>query len=117
MSTTTHRTIEQGIVTDKTVGKFIEMLDFDEDINGNNGDEYTSEEALKRGFESTLEMILHDTEKRTKNYKGEKKVNAFVDTFLENLQNTDGHYEGSEVLVLKVGKNKFVVTFILECTT
>jgi hypothetical protein len=117
MSYETHRTVAQAVVTDKNVGKFIETLDFDEDINGNNGDEFTSEEALKRGFESTLEMILADTEKKTARYKGEKKVNAFVDTFLTMLQDEDGHYDGSEVLVLKIAKNKFVVTFILECTT
>jgi hypothetical protein len=117
MSYTTHRTVVQAVVTDKTVGKFIETLDFDEDINGNNGDEFTSEDALKRGFDSTLAMLLADTEKKTKNYKGEKKVNAFVDTFLDKLQDEDGHYDGSEVLVLKIGNNKFVVTFILECTT
>lgn len=117
MSYETHRTVAQAVVTDKNVGKFIESLDFDEDINGNNGDEFTSEDALKRGFESTLEMLLSDTEKKTKKYKGEKKVNAFVDTFLKLLQDEDGHYDGSEVHVLKIGGNKFVVTFILECTT
>lgn len=118
MSTTTNIVLEQAIVTEKNISDKLRQFDYDEDINGNNGPEYLSDEAKKRGFECELDMIFEDAEKKTKKMKGEKKINAFADEILNGLLNHGGaFYEGSEVFVLKIDSKKFVVSILMHQTT
>lgn len=61
------------------------MSDFDCDFNGENGIDYTWEEALNKGFESNLEYLLD----KVKDIKNDVEcVEAFVDEWME----TDDDY-------------------------
>jgi hypothetical protein len=117
MSQHVSRLHQTAVVTDKNVGDKMAEFNFDEDLNGNNGDDFTCEEALERGFTSTMEMIFADADKKTKRKKGEKKVVAYAEAVLDGIMTHDGHYEGSVVDVVKTGKNKFVVILNTVCTT
>jgi hypothetical protein len=46
------------IEKDNFVEDLINLFDFDEDINGNNGEEFTRTEALENGFNSTAEWVV-----------------------------------------------------------
>jgi hypothetical protein len=52
----TVRYISKGNYTNDLV----DLIDFDEDLNGNNGHEYISEEAIKKGYDSDLEFKGHE---------------------------------------------------------
>ena len=107
--------VNQIIVTDKNLEKKFYDFDYDEDINGNNGEDYLSEEARQKGFESDLELIISNAVKKTKRMVGEEKVREFADEVLSGIKERGGdYYEGSDMKVLKVGANKFVVTFFRQ---
>ena len=59
----------------------------DEDFNGNNGENFTWEEAIDNGFESTQEYVIDKLEKN-ENLKGEGLILAFLGEWLDN----DGYY-------------------------
>jgi hypothetical protein len=38
----------------------LELIDFDEDLIGTNGEDYTREEALEKGFDSTVAWLTNE---------------------------------------------------------
>ena len=112
MSTHTESSIQQVIVTEKTLVKSFYDFDFDEDINGNNGVEFTSNEATKKGFESDLEFIIDKAEKKTAKLKGREKITSFARIVLDGLEEVTHYYEGSEFKVLDISNGRFVITFL-----
>lgn len=66
-----------------TLGEFYT----DEDFGGENGEDFTWEEAIDNGFESTQEYVIDQLEKN-ENLKGEELVLSFLREWLDN----DGYY-------------------------
>lgn len=90
--------------------KFIE----DEDFNGNNGEDYVSDEAREGGFESDKDLAFDQAEKKTKKMKGLKKVKTFLDILVDALQNSGGDfYTNIEYEVATVGKT-FMISVLSE---
>lgn len=81
----------------------IALIDFDEDINGNNGIEYTRDEAVEKGYESTIEWAV--TESVNELGMTEEAIKSAVDEAVGN----DGHYENIEVVVYEYSDH-FVVS-------
>lgn len=80
-----------------------ELLDFcmfDEDLSGNNGEEYTKEEALANGFENSAEYIVDVAKKETDSFEG------MINKALELVCDTDEDYLSHEVI--DIGGGRFV---------
>jgi len=75
------------------------IADFDMDFNGDNGEDYTWEEALENGFESNLEYVLNIIEDIEND---EECVKAFFEEWMEN----DGYYTEYEVNCLTDTKGR-----------
>lgn len=63
-----------------------QIFGFDEDFNGNNGEEFTSQEAIDNGFESDLEYHTYEAEELYPN-DIEKMINHVLEEFLEINEN------------------------------
>ena len=75
------------------------IADFDMDFNGDNGEDYTWEEALENGFESNLEYVLNIVEDIEND---EECVKAFFEEWMEN----DGYYAEYDVNCLTDSKGR-----------
>lgn len=78
------------------------IASFDMDFNGENGEDFTWEEALEKGFVSNLEYVI-DYVKDIKN--DEECVNTFFKEWMDN----DGYYAEYEVNCLTDSKNRVIV--------
>lgn len=58
----------------------------DEDFVGNNGKEFTNENALKNGFESTQDYVIDELE------KSDKDGYDLIDLFLQKWLGDDNYY-------------------------
>ncbi|MBO7732196.1 MAG: hypothetical protein J6S67_06580 [Methanobrevibacter sp.] len=85
--------LRNEIITIKDINNREEVLNTlgefytDEDFCGNNGEDFTWEEAIDNGFESTQEYIIDQLEKN-ENLKGEELILQFFREWLDN----DGYY-------------------------
>ena len=85
--------VRNEIITIKDINNREEVLNAlgefytDEDFCGNNGEEFTWEEATDKGFESTQEYVIDQLEK-DENLKGEELILQFFREWLDN----DGYY-------------------------
>lgn len=80
--------------------ELLEFCKFDGDLNGDNGEEYTMEEALAEGFENSAEYIVDKARKETDSFKD------MIDKALELVCNTDQDYVAHEVI--DIGGGRFV---------
>lgn len=55
-------TVDKKLDKDEILNE-LSLLDTDDDFNGNNGKEYTWDEALKNGFDSSQEYVIDHLEK------------------------------------------------------
>jgi len=86
----------------------------DEDFNGNNGEDFTSKEAINKGFKSDKDLAYDGAEKKTKKLIGTKKVTTFIDIIVKSMQSSGGSfYEKIEYNLEKLGKN-YVASFLIE---
>lgn len=79
------------------------VINFDEDINGNNGLEYTREEAKENGFKSTIEHLVHDAVEKY----GE--TDSAIEYVIDGALGEDDYYEEYEYAVEDVG-DRFIVS-------
>ena len=86
--------IENGVANVETLEEdLIAFLDFDEDANGNNGEEYRVDEAEEAGFETSaaywasLAKIKYDNE-ISLGETVEKALYLCVDEFLNTVEKT-----------------------------
>ena len=77
-----------------------ELLEFDSDFNGENGLEYTSQEAQDNGYESDLELVYENT-------------NNYVDFISEFIVNYGGTYSDYSLSTIKIEEGVLVVTLAL----
>ena len=85
------------------------IADFDMDFNGENGEDYTWEEALENGFESNLEYVINIVEDIEND---EECVRAFFEEWMEN----DGYYTEYEVDCLTDAKGRVIaIGFAAMC--
>lgn len=83
-----HEIIKINNINDKEeILNTLSFIGTDEDFNGNNGKEYTREEAIEKGFESTQEYVIDKLEKS--NLTGKSLVIEFFKEWLDN----DGYYD------------------------
>jgi hypothetical protein len=90
--------IEHAIITNSE--ELLNFCMFDEDLNGNNGEEYTQEEALASGFENSAEYIVDISKKETDSFEG------MIKKALELVCDTDQDYVAHEVI--DIGGGRFV---------
>ena len=74
----------------------------DEDFCGNNGEEFTWEEALENGFESSQEYVVDDL--KNSGLTGEKLLTAFFEQWLGN----DNYYKEYDTQTYMVDDKKCV---------
>lgn len=72
-----------------------ELASIDADFNGENGDEYTSDEALEAGFESDLEYYKHLNPRP--DYNNQTEVEKYLETFLDELSSFNGYIYASVI--------------------
>ena len=85
------------------------MADFDMDFNGDNGEDYTWEEALEKGFESNLEYVIDEV----KDIENDEEC---VKTFFEEWMENDGYYAEYEVNCLTDTKGRVTaISFASVC--
>lgn len=66
------RVLDVALVEEPTRESLIEAIwnisySLNCDFNGENGEEYLSDEAKKRGFKTDLDMVIHDVNESTEN--------------------------------------------------
>ena len=66
------------------------MSDFDCDFNGENGEDYTWEDAIENGFDSNLEYLINEVKDIEDD---ETLINTFFDTWMDNDRNYYDEYE------------------------
>lgn len=82
-----HEIIKIKNINDKTeILETLSSLYTDEDFTGNNGEEFTWEEAIRSGFNSSQEYVIHELKEST--LTGEKLILKFFSEWLDN----DGYY-------------------------
>jgi len=90
MAYMTLETFILGNINDKE-NLLLELADIgDDDFIGNNGEDYTWDDALDAGFDSTQEYVLSLLEKS--DLRGEALVSKYLSYWLEN----DSYYTGYE---------------------
>ena len=100
--------LRQEIITIDNINDREEVLNIlsdvytDEDFCGNNGEDFTWEEALEEGFESTQDYVIDKLRKSDLN--GIDLVQKFLSEWLDN----DGYYTNWEVDYAEDG-DKYVV--------
>ena len=101
---TLHTSLERVKAGDRTnlLYTLRNIANFDMDFNGENGEDYTWEEALENGFESNLEYVI-DGVKDIEN--DEECVRTFFEEWMEN----DGYYAEYEVNCLTDTKGRVIV--------
>jgi hypothetical protein len=99
-------------VTEKNLSKVMrEKFVDDEDFNGNNGEEYISDKAKRKGFESNKDFAYDKAEKKTAKMTGLKKVKTFINVIVNELKNDGGdYYSNIECEIEQVGKIYVVAT-------
>ena len=81
--------LRNEIITIKDINNREEVLNAlgefytDEDFCGNNGEEFTWEEALENGFDNTQEYVIDKLEKN-EDLKGEELILQFFREWLDN---------------------------------
>ena len=86
-----------------------DIANFDMDFNGENGEDYTWEEALEEGFVSNLEYVID----KVKNIENDKEC---VNTFFEEWMENDGYYAEYEVNCLTDSMNRVTaISFATVC--
>lgn len=102
MGTQIQHSLQCITTTQETIAKDFLKFNFDEDLNGSNGEDYTSDKAKEDGFDSDLEMILSNAETKTKG----------VQNFCEYVRyNLPGCYQGSKIIATQVG-DQYVIAFM-----
>lgn len=84
------------------------LCSFDEDLNGNNGEEYTKKEALEAGYSSTVEY------EAVKAYKKHGVSEQAIFSVIEGTIGSDGYYHEYEYQVIDVG-HSFIVSIAYTC--
>ena len=102
MSKETNNTLEIIVVTEQNIAEKFKEFSFDQDLNGSNGEDYTSDKAKEDGFDSDLQMILSNAETKTKG------VQNFCEYVRYNLPDC---YQGSEIIATPVG-DQYVIAFM-----
>lgn len=74
----------------------------DEDFVGNNGKEFTNENALKNGFKSTQDYVIDKLKKSDKNGYD------LIDLFLEKWLGDDNYYGDYDYEPTTVGKTTII---------
>lgn len=103
MSYKYHEIIKINDINNKD--EILETLSFvetDEDFNGNNGEEFTWEEALENGFESSQEYVIDKL--RKSDLTGEELVREFFEEWLGN----DGYYDDYDIETEMINNKKCV---------
>lgn len=72
----------------------IDKLETDEDFNGNNGVDYLSYEARKKGYSSNFEYHWREAffNKKTNKKVGEERYNLIFKDFFKRLKGSDDSY-------------------------
>jgi hypothetical protein len=84
----------------------IRLIDFDEDLNGNNGKEYTRDEAIEKGYNSTVEFLVDEgIEKFGEN---QNAIDHLIDGALEQ----DDYYHSYQHTVIHNNKDNIYYVFI-----
>lgn len=85
------------------------IADFDMDFNGENGEDYTWDEALENGFESNLEYLINEV----KDIEDDEEC---VKTFFKEWLDNDGYYAEYEVNCLTDTKGRVIaIGFATMC--
>lgn len=86
----------------------IALSNFDnEDFNGNNGEEYTSEDAIKNGFESTKDYILNKLQ------KSNLDAEEIIEDYLEELYGNDSYYYYYDYVLTQINNTNTYVLSVL----
>ena len=102
-----HELIEVKDITNKEeVLNVLSNVYTDEDFNGNNGEEFTREEALEGGFESTQEYVIDNL--RKSDLKGEEIIVEFFKEWLAD----DDYYDNWDFKGRFVGNNSYVCSVV-----
>ena len=83
------------------------FTDFDRDFSGINGLELVSEAAKNQGFESDLEMVIHQL-------KGITDVNEIIDKFFKAWLDGNTYYKDYKYKVLR---NRSLLFISFSCIT
>lgn len=84
------------------------LFDFDADVTGQNGKEYTDQEAIDNGYKTTLEMFIGEAEKVKKDFK--EVVIQVVEEFISYAPNV-GYYDVMKYATVEID-NKLVVSVV-----
>ena len=86
------------------------IADFDCDFNGENGEDYTWDDALENGFESNLEYLINEVKDIEDD---EECVNAFIKEWI----NSDMYYDEYDVNCLTDTKGRVIaIAFATMCS-
>ena len=108
---TLHTSLEKVKVGDRANLLHIlrNIADFDMDFNGDNGEDYTWEEALENGFESNLEYVID----YVKDIESDEEC---VETFFKEWMDNDGYYAEYDVNCLTDSKGRVTaISFAYVC--
>ena len=81
------------------------VTDFDGDLSGQNGEEFTSDEALEAGFECTMEYFLSESAKET------TTVESFIEHVMEKVERTYSGYDFAAFEISELDESQFIVAF------
>lgn len=86
----------------------------DDDFNGNNGEEYLSEQAKKKKFDSDKDYAYWQAARKSAKLSGEKKVKKFINTIVSAMKKSGGDfYEKIEYDLTRVGTT-YIVSFLIQ---
>lgn len=88
--------IRSQIISDEN--DLLDFCNFDSDLNGDNGEEFTMEEAIEAGFDSSAEYIFDVAKKTSDNFED------MIRKALSAICETDETYLSYEVIDLEDGR-------------
>ena len=83
---------------------------FDDDFNGNNGEEYTSEEAISKGYNSNLSCCFDLLKKEVSDALPLVEKYFHVIQKLIDMNYSDSYYKGYAYTVEKLDENRIHVS-------
>lgn len=87
---------ENGITVNDLGNIFSQLSTYDNDFNGNNGEDYLWEEAEEKGFETNADYLINEV---LKNYDyntiiGKGQISKLISMFLNRWLGSDCYYDG-----------------------